>query len=206
MQTLRVSTTDLDQLRYYRNTDDMELAELIARLKHLMPSSEAMEAGTALHKALEMAEAGEHKGFEADGYTFGFDTDAELDLPPIREMKGTRDYLLDDVLVTVVGKVDGIHGKRIDDHKFTAKFDPDRYLDSYQWRVYLEIFGADHFRWNIFEASEDGPKYYRIRNVHKLDMRRYPGMAEDVERELREFVVFARDHLADKFQPMERAA
>src|SRR5665213_1353438 len=134
MHTLRVSATDIDQLRYYRDADDMELADLIARLKHLMPSSEAMEAGTALHKALENADAGDHKGFEADGFTFSFETDAEIDLPIIREMKATRDYLVGDVLVTLVGKVDAIHSKRIDDHKFTAKFDADRYLDSYQWR------------------------------------------------------------------------
>jgi hypothetical protein len=199
MQTLRVSATDIDQLRYFHDTDDMELADLIARLKHLMPSSEAMEAGTALHKALELAEAGDHKGFEADGFTFSFDTEAEIDLPPIREMKATREYLVDDVVVTLVGKVDGIHGKRIDDHKFTAQFDADRYLDTYQWRLYLEVFGADMFRWNIFEARESAPKNYIIRNVHKLVMHRYPGMADDVERELRAFVMFARDHLPERF-------
>ena len=103
MQALRVSATDLDQLRYFHDQDDMELAELIARLKHLMPSSEAMEAGTALHKAIELAGPGEHKGFTADGFTFSFETDAEIDLPAIREMKATREYLIDDVVVTVVG-------------------------------------------------------------------------------------------------------
>lgn len=206
MQTLRVSATDLDQLRYYREADDMELADLIARLKHLMPSSEAMEAGTALHKALELAEPGEHKGFEQDGFTFSFETDAELDLPVIREMKATAEFLFDDVVVTIVGKVDAIHGKRVDDHKFTAKFDADRYLDSYQWRLYLHIFGADEFRWNIFEALESAPRNYLIRHVHPLRMHRYPGLAEDVERELREFVLFARDHLPERFQPMQAAA
>jgi hypothetical protein len=206
MRALRVSATDLDQLRYFNETDDMELAELIARLKHLMPSSEAMEAGTALHKALETAEPGDHKGFTSDGFTFSFETDAEIDLPAIREMKQTRDYQLGDVLVTVVGKVDAIHGRRIDDHKFTAKFDPDRYLDSYQWRLYLEIFGADLFRWNIFEAIESAPKNYLIRNFHKLEQRRYPGMTEDVERELRAFVAFAEDHLPERFAPVEVAA
>lgn len=201
MDALRVSVTDLDQLRFYRDSDDMELAELIARLKHLMPSSEAMEAGTALHKALELSEPGEFKGLAADGFTFSFETDAEIDLSPIREIKAEREYLIDDVTVTLVGKVDVLNGKRVDDHKFTAKFDPDRYLDSYQWRAYLDMFDADLFRWNIFEAIESAPKNYLVRNVHKLQMHRYPGMAADVERELREFVRFARDHLSDKFIP-----
>ena len=199
MLTLRVSATDLDQLRYFNSVDELELAELIARLKHLMPSSEAMEAGTALHKALENAEPGDHKGFTVDGFTFSFDTDAEIDLPPIREMKATREYVVGNVLVTVVGKVDAIHGRRIVDHKFTAKWDADRYLDTYQWRLYLEIFGADEFQWNVFEATESAPRNYIIRNVHALTMHRYPGMAEDVERELAAFVGFARDHLPERF-------
>lgn len=206
MQALRVSVTDLDQLRYFRDTDDMELAELIARLKHLMPSSEAMEAGTALHKALELAEPGEFKGLSADGYMFSFEMDAEIDLPAIREIKGTREYVVGDVVVTLVGKLDAVNGKRVDDHKFTAKFDPDRYLDSYQWRAYLDMFDADLFRWNIFEAVESAPKNYLVRNLHKLSMHRYPGMAEDVQREVAEFVGFARDHLADRFQPIAEAA
>jgi hypothetical protein len=206
MQALRVSATDVDQLRYYRTADEMELADLIARLKHLMPSSEAMEAGTALHKAIELAQPGEHTGFTQDGFTFSFETDAVIDLPVIREMKATTEFLIDDVMVTLVGKVDAIHGKRIDDHKFTAKFDADRYLDSFQWRFYLHLFGADEFNWNIFEAIESAPRNYLIRNVHKLTMHRYPGLLEDVERELREFVLFARDHLPERFQAIERAA
>lgn len=206
MQALRVSATDIDALRRFYDEEDADLADLVRQLRHLMPSTEAMEAGTALHAALEHAPAGDHKGFERDGFLFSFDTDAEIDLPAIREMKATRDYLVDDVVVTLVGKVDCLHGKRIDDHKFTARFDADRYMDSYQWRVYLEVFGADLFRWNIFEALESTPKHYLIRNVHKLEMHRYPGIAEDVERAVRAFVVFARDHLPERFQPALVAA
>lgn len=202
MDRLRVSVTDLDQLRYYRDTDDMELADLIARLKHLMPSSQEMQAGTALHKALELAEPGDFKGLSADGFIFSFETDAEIELFPTRETKTEQRYLIGDCEVTLVGKVDALHGKRIDDHKFTSKFDPDRYLNSYQWRCYLEMFGADIFRWNIFEATESAPNNYLIRNVHPLTMSRYPGMAEDVERELTEFVVFARQHMPEKFSRM----
>lgn len=207
MQALRVSATDIDAVRRFYDEEDADLADLIRQLRHLMPSTDAMEAGTALHKALEYAEPGDHSGFVTpDGFTFSFETEAEIDLPAIREMKATREYIVDDVRVTLVGKVDALHGKRIDDHKFTARFDADRYLDSYQWRIYLEIFGADHFRWNIFEALESAPRNYLIRNVHALDMHRYPGIGEDVEREVRAFVTFAKDHLPERFMPAERVA
>jgi hypothetical protein len=198
MLTLRVSATDLDTLRRFYDEEDADLAELIRKLRHLMPSTELMEAGTALHKALETAEPGVHKGFAADGFTFSFETDAEIDLPPIREMKATREYLIDDVRVTLVGKVDALHGKRIDDHKFTARFDAERFTDSHQWRVYLEVFGADEFRWNVFEAIESAPRNYLVRNVHRLTMHRYPGIGDDVERALHAFVQFARDHLPER--------
>lgn len=205
MDALRASATDIDALRFYLYPPipetEIELGELLARLRREQPPTPAMLAGTALHKALENAAAGDHKGFASDDYTFSFEIDADLDLPDIREMKATREYLIDGCEVTLVGKVDGIHGKRIDDHKLTERFDAEKYLDSYQWRIYLEVFGADEFRWNVFEGrpTVEGGKDYLIRAVHPLRMRRYPGIAADVERELHRFVAFARDHMPEKF-------
>lgn len=199
MERLRVSATDIDAFRYFRDDDEADLSALIAQLRRLMPSTDAMEAGSALHTALEHAQPGDHKGFTSGEYTFSFETDAEIDLPEIREMKATRDYQVRDVIVTLVGKVDGLHGNRVDDHKFTARFDADRYLNSYQWRIYLEIFEADAFRWNIFEATESAPKNYLIRHFHQLHMHRYPGIGDDVVREIGAFVDFARDHLPERF-------
>lgn len=203
MDTIRVSATDVDAFRRWRDDDEdrEDLIRLIQQLRRLMPSTEAMEAGSALHAAIENAEPGDHRFFKHGEFGFSFETDCEIDLPPIREMKATRCYLIDGTEVTLVGKVDAIHGKRIDDHKFTAQFDAERYLDSFQWRAYLEVFEADTFRWNVFVAKESAPKNYIIRDFHRLQMDRYPGIGEDVERELGEFVRFARDHLPERFVP-----
>lgn len=198
MKTLRVSASDIDALRYYRNDEEAELSDLLAQLRKETPPTDAMLAGTALHAALETAEPGDHKGFQHEGYTFSFETDAELDIPGIREMKATREYQVGDVLVTLVGKVDAIHGKRIDDHKMTAQYEAEKYLSSHQWAIYLEVFGADEFRWNIFEARESSEKNYIIRAVHKLTVHRYPGIGADVERWVTQFVEFARDHLPER--------
>jgi hypothetical protein len=202
METLRVSATDIDALRFYLYPPipemEIELDELLRRLRRQEPPTPAMLAGTALHKALENAAAGEFAGLAADGYTFSFDTDVELDLPAIREMKATREYRIDNCAMTLVGKVDGIHGRRVDDHKLTERFDAEKYLDSYQWRIYLDVFGADEFRWNIFEARESAPQNYLIKAVHPLKMHRYPGMTSDVERQLRSFLDFARTHLPER--------
>jgi len=202
MTALRVSASDIDALRRYLKPPipDMEidLADLLAQLRKQEPPTEAMLAGTALHTALENAQDGDHARLEADGYTFDLDIDGELDLPAIREIKGTRDYEIDGCRVTLVGKVDAIHGRRVDDHKFTSRYDAERFMGSMQWRVYLEVFDADEFRWNVFEGSETEPKAYRVYGFHQLTMHRYPGMGEHVADAVREFLAFAREHLPER--------
>lgn len=201
MTTLRVSATDIDALRRFRADEEADLAAFLADLRKWTEPTPSMKAGTALHKALETVRPGSYGKLEADGYTFHIQADADLALPDIRECKATRDYQIGDVLATVVGKVDTVHGRRIDDHKFTGSFDAERFLGSYQWRLYLEIFGADEFRWNVFEGKETDPQVYIIWNVHPLTMHRYPGMADDVEREIGLWVEFARQHLPERFKP-----
>jgi hypothetical protein len=200
MQTLRTSASDIDALRYYLADDDGDIGELLARLRKEEPPTAAMLAGTALHDALEHCDVGEHGEMKAQGHTFFFQCDGDIDIPAIREVKATRDYMIDGCAVTLVGKVDGIHGKRIDDHKLTSRYDAERFLNTYQWRVYLDVFGADEFRWNIFEGRPDAvdPKRYTIFALHQLRMHRYPGMGDDIEKELRRFVDFARTHLPER--------
>lgn len=200
MKTLRVSASDIDALRYFMAEDDAELSALLAQLRRETPQTEPMRVGTALHAALEVCEPGSHGELSANGYTFVFKADGEIDLPEIREIKATRDYEIDGVTVTLVGKVDAIHGRRVDDHKFTSRYDAERFLGSYQWRVYLDVFGADEFRWNVFEGRQDtnDPQRYVIYNVHQLTMHRYPGMDADVRRVLRTFLDFARVHLPER--------
>lgn len=205
-QTLRVSVTDIDALRYYLAQEDAELSGLLAQLRREKPPTPAMKAGSALHAALEMCEPGEHGELTADGYVFEMRAEGDIDLPTVREIKATKEYAIDGVTVTLVGKVDAIHGKRIDDHKLTSRYDAERFLSSYQWRCYLDIFDADEFRWNVFEGVPDrnDPRRYTIKAIHQLRMHRYPGMGADVEGELTRFVDFARQNLPERIE-MEAA-
>lgn len=198
MDGIRVSASDIDAFRRYRDDEEADLGAFLAQMRRETPPTEAMLAGTALHKALEFAEPGQFGELVADGYTFTFDTDAVVDIPVIREMKATREYVVSACVVTLVGKVDAIHGKRVDDHKFTSRYDAERFLDSYQWRIYLDVFGADEFRWNVFEGREVGPQTYVITAVHPLRMHRYPRLRDDIELALMEFVEFARQFLPER--------
>jgi hypothetical protein len=199
MARLRVSASDIDSFRYFMAAEDGDLGDLLARLRRQTPPSEAMLAGTALHKALETGEAGTLTEIECDGYHFDIAFDGQLDLSPTRETKATRDYEIGGHVITLVGKVDGIHGRRIEDHKFTSRYDAERFLGGYQWRTYLELFDADRFRWNVFEGREVGERHYTITNFHQLGMSRYPGMGDDVVRELGRYVEFAERHLPEMY-------
>lgn len=199
MAAIRVSASDIDSFRYFMADEDGDLSALLAQLRREEPPTEAMLAGTALHGALERCAGGDLTEIEADGFRFVFAFDGELDLAATREVKATREYDVAGHTVTLVGKVDAVHGRRIEDHKFTSRYDPERFLNSYQWRAYLDLFDADLFRWNVFEGRETGDRHYTIGKFEKLSMWRYPGLADDVRQELARFVDFAAQHMPEKF-------
>lgn len=167
--------SNIETFRRWRLDDEASTEDLVGRLTDFQPS-EAMLAGTAFHKALELAVPGDYATMEANGYTFLL-PDAEIALPDVRELRTFGSY----GRLRVTGQVDGLHGKRVDDHKTTASFRPDGYLEGCQWRFYLDLFGADVFRWNVFEVTPVPKldKTYNVKPPHILEQCRYPGLHDD---------------------------
>lgn len=161
--------------------------------------TEAMKAGTAFHKAMELARDGSHDAFEANGYKFIL-PDAEISLPEIREMRAFGTY----GGLTVTGQVDGVEGKIVIDHKTTSRFDPDRYLAGYQWRFYLDIFGVDEFRWNVWVIKELEEKVYSVAAPQVLRASRYPEMHDHCEALAVDYLDFARQHLREEIPEAAR--
>ena len=165
--------------------------------------SEAMLKGTAFHKFLEHAQAGESEQAQVDGYSFIFAGDFNIYLPRMREWRKGKDY----GGIIVSGQVDAIEGKCIYDHKTTERFDAERYLDGWQWRYYLDLFEADRFVWNVWEmkhlgetdySGEDEPgttmgssQAYEVRALHELTAYRYPAMGDDCRDLALEYRAFA---------------
>lgn len=198
---MRVSVTELDAYRRWMADEEAPIEALLAQLRKESPPTEAMLAGIALHKALEHAEPGAFGSLEADGYRFDFDANIDLALPELREIKAEKVYFVDGLDVTVVGKVDTLRGRTVGDHKSTGRFDAERFLDTYQWRFYLDIFDADVFEWTAFEMAEQPePKVYKVFGFHPLRQYRYAAMHNDCMALLRDFVSFARAHLPERFQ------
>lgn len=196
--TFRVS--ECETFRQWQQDEDSDLDLLLRRMRGEEPASPAMEAGTAFHKALENSATGiETKSLCANGYTFNIVGDFELSLPAIREVRAGKTWFVDGEPVAISGQVDAIDGMSVHDHKTTGRFDPERYLNGYQWRLYLEIFHASHFRWNVFEiAVTDDPMVWEVFDAHTLEQYRYPMMGQDCERVITDLARFAREYLPER--------
>jgi hypothetical protein len=181
--------SNIEAFRRWREDDDQSVEDLVRFITTDEPTK-AMQAGTAFHKALELAGEGSHFELTALGYTFRL-ADGSVELPEIREMRAYRGY----GHLTVTGQVDGIFGRTVIDHKTTARIDPERYLTGCQWKFYLDIFGADTFRWNLFEIKELGPQEYGVSPPQTLIAHRYPEMRADCEKLASDYLEFARRFL-----------
>lgn len=203
---MRISVTELESYRRYRDEEDVELADLLAQLRRQEPPTPAMLAGKALHQVLENARAGEELSrVEHDGFVFRFELEASIPLPRIRELKGELQVQTSVGPVTLVGVIDGMeHG--VIDYKLTNRFDAERYADSFQWRCYLVMFHASKFTYEVLVAREDERTGERvIYEYHSLPFYAYPAMQEHVLREIDEFARFLVQHCPERLEVKEAA-
>lgn len=198
--------SNVESFRQWELDDEADDEELLAKLRGQFQPSAVMQAGTAFHKALELAQMGSCEVLEAMGHRFTFAGHFEVCVSPIKELRGFKVYMVDGQPITITGQVDQIEGRRIDDHKTTSRFDPERYIEGYQWRLYLDIFGADTFRWNVFEMAQvesTGPSNgfdmpapeYEIFAQHRLEQFRYPNLGADCQALVERFARFVRERL-----------
>lgn len=186
---MRLSVTGLEAFRRYRDREDVELEDLLRQLRKEEPPSRPMLAGSALHKVLETAGPCVLDVVEQDGFCFRFALDETVCLPQVRELKGEVQLQTPSGPVTLVGVVDSIHGTEVFDHKLTARFDAEKYAESYQWRCYLTMFHASKFTYNIF-VGQDKETEWVVTEYHPLTFYAYPGMAMAVQAEIEQFAAF----------------
>lgn len=197
---IRLSVTDLDSYLYWKESEDMDLEALLKRLRGQEPPTPAMLAGRAFHKLFEDSEPGDLRAASVDGFDFVFALDCEIAIPEVRELKGEVELATPSGPVTLVGKVDALHGITAHDFKLTERFDAERYADSYQWRSYLAMFGATTFVYDVFAARYDLPEIV-VYDYHRLQFHAYPSMRDDVVRE-----VSGLAEIVAQYVPEKRAA
>ncbi len=207
---IRISVSDLESYRYFKNNEDGTLEDLVKRLLHQDPPTPNMLAGKAFAKFMETAAVGEFASATVEGWTFNFECEVSIALPAVRELKAEMVVETPSGPVTLVGVADGLNGM-VRDQKLVEKFDPERYLDSLQWRAYLVMFNARTFIYDVFLAKYerargktvqvDGEDTFvegaptgkiTVREYHPLRFFSYPNIRADVERavaELAEVIV-----------------
>lgn len=193
------TATDLDGMLWYRRLDNMTAQEMAARIRREGPANDKMRIGTAWHSMLENPPADTLDVVELDGFVFRIECDGDIVLPQVREIRASKEYLIDNITVTLSGGCDGIDGNRVTDHKLTFNPQPENYLESLQWRAYLDIFNADTFRYYLYHAQEKGRDII-IKEVSSLMVYRYPGMEADLCRGIYDLVQFAKEFTPEKFE------
>lgn len=186
---MNISVSNLDLYRVWRASEELDLDWLVRRLRGEEPQTEQMKAGEAFHKILEAPDFTEQTEVTCDGFWFSILCEAEVVLPQVRELKIEKHY--GDTLVR--GRIDGIRGNTVIDYKTTAQFDPDRLMEGYQWRFYLDMLECETFTWKVFVLSQYGETgHYDVTQTHELTQKRYPGMEADCRRLVESFGDFAR--------------
>ncbi len=200
---IRISASDLEGFRYWKSNEDSTLEELIARLSHKEPPTPKMEAGAAFAKFMEHAREGAVNSVMVDGWEFFFALEDTIALPPMREIKAEVEMQTPSGPVTLVCKCDALDGLTVRDQKLTERFDPERYLDSLQWRAYLVVFGAKEFVYDVFVGRYDsqGEKSVTVTEYHPVKFYAYPNMKADVERAVCELA-----ELIARYIPERKAA
>lgn len=192
MKNLLLHCTDLDGWRWYNRIEDMTKDEFVGRLKRTAPANDKMKMGTAWHAVLENPPEA-IDSVKCGDFVFRVECESKVVLPQIREVRACKYYKVGDVDVKLTGKVDGITGNVVYDHKLTFGANPENYTDAYQWRAYLDIFESYKFVYVIYDAIEKDGEIV-IRNIDTMPMFRYPGMAQDLKAGITELVDFIGDN------------
>lgn len=180
----KVRVTNLESFRIWQEQEGLELSWLMDRLTDSTEPTEAMKAGTALHKCLEEATEHDTNVLAIGDYRFDFNCECQVVIPAIKECELSKMY----GDIQVVGHFDGQIGNMLVDYKSTETFDADRYMDSYQWRFYLDMSGCDVFLYQVFVIREFGPPgCYEVRETHQLKQYRYPDLHRDCEKLVGEY-------------------
>jgi len=190
--------SQVDMFRAWEQDPESNSGWLLKALTSNEPT-EDMLRGTAFHAALETIKVGEVDRIDSQGFTFLFDGDFTVPAAPVREVRLNKNY----GGIVVSGKIDGLFGRHIIDHKAAMWFDAERYFKKYQWRYYLDIFKAEKFTWYVWEMQEHDqePRTYTVRDLHVIEQYRYPELEQDCRALAHRLRDFASVHMKIQSKP-----
>lgn len=111
----------------------------------------------------------------------------------VREVCVSKVYRLRSCDLIITGHIDGLNGTHVHDNKFKfSSFDALDFIESYQWRMYLDMIGLDTFVYDFFNVTgfsemADCPKA-KISDCESMVVKRYPEMQQEIYSMLEEFM------------------
>lgn len=197
---IRISATQLESYRRWLLNDESTIDDIIDFLLKRTEPTEAMLAGSAFHKILENSSYNDELSIvEQDGFKFDLsDLDCEIALPEVKEFKLEKQTVIDGEPVTFVGVVDAIKVNEIFDHKLTSQPNAENYIDSMQWRCYLDWFDCEKFTYNLFQSYKPANQdVYLIKTFLPISFYRYEGIDLDVRNMASSFIDFVKNHVPE---------
>jgi len=202
---MRLRASTLESFRLFRNEDWMTADRFLSQLSESEPEDaiSRMALGTAFHAMLEKQPEliADHDMSNAvylsDGFVFdavSFDTITNniqklKIVPEIYNETKVGEHIL-------TGHCDGMEGLTVHEFKTTEKpIDIMKYVQSIQWKCYLELFGGCKVSYHIFKLKLDKKlNVYFVDDYQSVDLYRYANMRKEVERLCFDFVDFLKYH------------
>lgn len=176
----------------------MSESDLLASIRGEFKPNRVMQLGSAFHSILETPEACVQPSgdYVSDGILFPGGVVEEclplFDRSGAFEVKATKEYRINGQTWTVVSKADQLVRLDVVENKTKwSVFDLDRYAESFQWRFYVDVYGALRVRYNVFCLSEYADGEIGLRSIEQFNLYPYPRLAADCRALLAEFVEYA---------------
>lgn len=210
---LRISTTTLEAFRLFMQPDQewMAEADLLATIRGEFVSTRPIEIGLAFERVLQDPRRYQVVGgYRCDGFSFDEATMREplalVDPRGVFQVKATKPYAGGEAVVVM--KADQIIGAHVQEWKTTTEyFAIDKYLESYQWRVELDILEAPQATYHVFELYDHENSVIELQQIHSFNVFAYPALHADCERLVGEFVEYVtRAGLDGLLRARQRAA
>lgn len=178
---------------------------LLESIQGIFLGNDKTKTGGAFHKLIEGDFSSETNGFLADDILFtskqakpAFDFKRQHPTM-IHEVSLNKIYRLQNGMeVYVSGRIDGIEGVSIRDAKCKfSSVDFYEYMDSCQWKYYLDILNLNVFYYDVFEVTgfDALPLATDVvfSEVQSLRLTRYGNMVSDCHQVLNEFFEYIQN-------------
>lgn len=196
MYTVRV--TNLEKFRRFRDNEtetyDTEQS-VIDSLSGEFKGNDLTQIGSAFHKIVETGKFNIFDDFGVmmnDNQIITAINHRNNLFPFIPEVPNKKSYYTSFGSLMVTGTTDVLQGNILRDTKtkFTAP-KMDDYYRSYQWRIYLDIFGLERFYYDVFEFSgHDGMDVtlYELKQHDPFLCVSYENMKNDIQTLIEDFM------------------